>query len=213
MTRFYRVLSMCIRYGAPLMLLVVFSAMHSKSLPAQAAGIDNGLYYTSDAGRFDVMFPVPISLHEQKLTYSLDLHPYQQLSGSSLDCHQLAAKDYGAVWMVIYCDYPPEALADLTADQILDDARESAFFVDRAPRFIDEAEITAENGAPGRIFHYELPSNQDVQVMDTYTARAYLDGSRLYWIGAWVTSENQGYRLSLIDPFLDSFFIETTPLA
>jgi hypothetical protein len=207
MNRFLRVRLSFVHYGL-LALVIAGLGLQSKSM-LNAASTENSLYYTSEAGRFGVMMPLPISLHEQTLTYSYDLHQYLQLSGPSLECHQLGAKDYGAVWFVVYCDYPPEVLATLSADQILDNARESTFYINE-PTLAEEKSILYGDQFPGREFLYTVEAGGiNIPESDTYSARAFVVDNRLYWIGAMVTAENQDNRLSLIEPFLDSFYIET----
>jgi hypothetical protein len=207
MNRFLRVRLSFVHYGL-ITLVIAVLGLQSKSM-LNAASTENSLYYTSEAGRFGVMMPLPISLHEQTLTYSFDLHHYLQLSGPSLDCHHLGAKDYGAVWFVIYCDFPPEALADLTPDQILDHAHESTFYTNE-PTLVEEKSILYGDQFPGREFLYNVDARGiDAEGNDIYSARAFVVDNRLYWIGAMVLAENQDNRLDLIEPFLDSFYIET----
>jgi hypothetical protein len=216
MNRFLHVRLSFVHYGLLALVIAVLGLQSTSMLLASTADnvsettiIDNGLFYISEAGRFNIMMPMPISLREATLTYSFDLHHYLQLSGPSLDCHQLAAKDYGAVWFVIYCDFPPEALANLTPDEILDNARESTFYTNQ-PTLIEERATTYDGQFPEREFLYTVDANGiNTDADDIYNARAYLINNRLYWIGAMVTAENQDDRLSLIDPFLDSFYVET----
>jgi hypothetical protein len=210
MNRFLRLMLAFARYALPLILasLLIATATQTTTTATQT---DDGLLYTSETGRFDITMPMPISLHEETVTYSFDLHQYAQLSGASLECHQLGAKDYGAVWFVVYCDYPPEAFAQLTPDQILDYARDSTF-TSGVSILKDEADITFDNRFPGRAFIYERNGGEtDLHgktEIDTYKARAYVADNRLYWVGAWVIGSEQDNRLSKVDPFLDSFYIE-----
>jgi hypothetical protein len=201
------------RYGW-IVLLIIGLGWWQSAHPLSAAPSDEAprLLYTSETGGFDINFPMPISLHEDARTITI--------GGQPLDCHDLGAKDYGAVWLMIYCDYPPEVASQLTAAAMLDAASEAArsfYGTGMATKQLSVEDITYDvRGVqfPGRAFEYAINARNlfDPTVgsyPDTYRARVYAADGRLYWIGAMVTQENLDNRLSLIDPFLDSFFIET----
>lgn len=155
------------------------------------------VYFVSEPGKFEVWLPTTQSIRESiesKVTL-----------GASTDCHVLFARDNGAYYLVEYCDYPQELIAKLTPQEILDKARDEAL-QDAAGVLIAEQNISLHT-YPGR----DIVADSYLKgagEKGTYKVRVYLVSNRLYRIATYVFNENWGNRMSTMDPFLDSFFLD-----
>jgi hypothetical protein len=155
------------------------------------------VYFVSEPGKFEIWLPTTQSIRE-----SIES---KATLGASTDCHVLFAPDNGAYYLVEYCDYPPELIAKLTTKEILDKARDEAL-QDAEGVLIAEQNISL-HATPGRDIVADSYLKGDGQ-KGTYKARVYLKGNRLYRIATYVFNANWGNRMSTMDPFLDSFYLD-----
>lgn len=155
--------------------------------------------YFSDSGKFEVWLPTTQSIHENIVP--------QTTFGESVVCHVLWSKDNGAVWLVQYCDYTQEVMSKFSTQELLDETRDQALKNEHA-RLIEEHDISFNNLYPGRSITADVAMRGIGTFDGTYKARLYLVGNRVYCVAAKVYNENWGKRLSMMDPFLESFYID-----
>lgn len=155
--------------------------------------------YFSESGKFEVWLPATQSIHEAVVS--------QAVLGMSVACQVLWSRDYGAVWLIQYCDFPQEVTTKFTVDELLDATRDHVLQNEHAV-LIDEKDISSNNLYPGRSITADAAMRGTGGFDGTYEARIYLVNNRIYCIAAKVYEENWGDRMSMMDPFLESLYID-----
>lgn len=156
--------------------------------------------YFSEPGRFEVWLPTTQSIHEDGFT--------QTEIGEPAECHRLWSEANGASWMIRYCDYSPAVINKFTRQELLNRARDEDLETEIAT-LISEQDITLRGIYSGRLVIAQAAMRGLGNYHGTYKMRIYIADHRLYWVSAKVYEENWDNRMITIDPFLESFYIES----
>jgi hypothetical protein len=165
----------------------------------------NAVDFVSEPGQFTITFPCCDLARGALEQFTITEEPF----GQPIDCQVLHLPEDGADWRVQYCDLPAELASAKSPDQLLDWARDDALQDARA-HLAEEQSITTHFEIPARARSLLGPANMRGILLDgTFKARLYLVGARIYRVAARVYNANWGNRLAMMDPFLDSFFVES----
>lgn len=161
---------------------------------------EQGIEHFSGAGRFYVRMPAT-------QIWSAPVRD-KQLLGATVTCHDLIARDNGAYFLVEYCDVPVENIARLTVAQTLDQLRDEAL-KQAAGKLLEEEDILV-SGVLGRKLAADSALRGEGAYDGSYWARVFVAGNRVYLVSSYVFKENWGNRRAKVQPFLESFRIDTS---
>jgi len=201
-----------VRIGALLLVLsacTVLPAPPIRSAPTPATAsrdaltdhiAEQGIEYFSGIGRYTVRMPATqiwSALVREK-----------QLLGATVACNDLIAQDNGAYFLVEYCDVPVANIARFTITQTLDQMRDEAL-KEAAGKLLEEEDILV-SGVPGRKLTADSALRGAGGYDGSYWARVFVNGNRVYLVASYVFKENWGNRMAKVQPFLESFSIDTS---
>jgi hypothetical protein len=133
----------------------------------------------------------------------------QTIQSQVVSCNALLSRDNGALWIVQYCDFPAEAISQTTSTALLDSAQGQALSR-RAYKLIDQRDISLNGLYPGRSVVADINLRNDNGPFDgVLKAHLFVAQNRVYTVVAEIYTETTETRLSLVDPFLRSFSIES----
>lgn len=127
--------------------------------------------FESDTGRFSALFPETPRESLRSLSTSV----------GEINLHEFSFEDRQRAYLILYADYPSEALVSSDAQQILDLAVDNWLEEHQAEAI--ERQTVQIAGHPGRAVRYQLVNGLHVR------GRAYLVGDRLYQIFALYESD------------------------
>jgi len=144
--------------------------------------------FKSEAGKFSLTVPAPMNEKTQEV----------ETGAGKITVHMYLSEIASGAYLAFYSDYPAEAVKQVGAKSILDNARDGAANNIKG-KVTREKEVELD-GHPGREFDVEAKLNgADVKI----TARLFLVDNRLYMV--YVAYKVEQGSAEEIDKFLNSF--------
>jgi hypothetical protein len=171
------------------------ASLHTLSTPGDEPIL---VFFVSEQGKFEIWMPISESIIEHTGT--------QMLFKKSVECSIIFSRLNGAGAIVQYCDLAPEDIASLSANAVLEEARDT-LKKDFHLRIAEEQKEVLTGSYPA----LKVSGEEDMRGLGydgTFKARIIFVENRIYFVLMSVHSDNWCNCLHQIDQVVDSFYID-----